>query len=140
LDYFKESEIGDVDGDGLREILDPWGNPIEFLRWAPGFVSDLQPHDPVASPDPFDPLDMDRPSGGPRENYRLVPLIYSAGPDGIYDVVSDDNPPISYATIVPRNDPYYTFGGRQLGEAVDVNSDGEFDNFDNVNNHFLNAN
>jgi type II secretory pathway pseudopilin PulG len=37
LDFFKENEIGDVDGDGMLEILDAWGNPIEFLRWAPGF-------------------------------------------------------------------------------------------------------
>jgi hypothetical protein len=83
---------------------------------------------------------MDMPSGGPRENYRLVPLIYSSGPDGIYDIVSDDNPPISYATIVPRNDPYYTFGGRQIGEPADVDSDGELDHLDNINNHFLDAN
>ncbi|MCA9122875.1 MAG: prepilin-type N-terminal cleavage/methylation domain-containing protein [Planctomycetaceae bacterium] len=39
LDFFKESEIGDVDGDGMSEILDGWGNPIEFLRWAPGFAT-----------------------------------------------------------------------------------------------------
>lgn len=39
LDFFKENEIGDVDDDGMPEILDGWGNPIEFLRWAPGFAT-----------------------------------------------------------------------------------------------------
>jgi prepilin-type N-terminal cleavage/methylation domain-containing protein len=37
LDYFSTDEIGDVDGDGMKEILDGWGRPIEFLRWAPGY-------------------------------------------------------------------------------------------------------
>ncbi|MDP7019038.1 MAG: hypothetical protein QGG36_24795 [Pirellulaceae bacterium] len=39
LDYFRENEVGDLDNDGMREILDGWGNPILFLRWAPGFSS-----------------------------------------------------------------------------------------------------
>jgi hypothetical protein len=41
LSVFQPSEIGDKDGDGRFEILDPWGNPIEFIRWAPGFDSPL---------------------------------------------------------------------------------------------------
>ena len=39
LDFFKETEIGDIDDDGMREIHDAWGRPIEFLRWAPGFAT-----------------------------------------------------------------------------------------------------
>jgi hypothetical protein len=38
LKFFRDSEIGDVDGDGMKEILDAWGRPIYFLRWAPGFT------------------------------------------------------------------------------------------------------
>ncbi len=37
LDFLFPSEIGDTDGDGMLEVLDPFGNPLGFLRWAPGF-------------------------------------------------------------------------------------------------------
>jgi prepilin-type N-terminal cleavage/methylation domain-containing protein len=37
LDYFMEREIADTDGDGMPELLDAWGRPIEFIRWAPGY-------------------------------------------------------------------------------------------------------
>lgn len=89
LDFFKATEIGDTDADGMPEILDAWGRPIEFLRWAPGYsistgvdgmwglaatddinfrgeagsddevVSDLHVPDGRLSPDPFDPLLVD---------------------------------------------------------------------------------
>lgn len=65
------SNIGDVDGDGMPEFIDAWGRPIRFIRWAPGFVSDIQPYDPINNPndphltaknhDPFDPLKMQHP-------------------------------------------------------------------------------
>jgi prepilin-type N-terminal cleavage/methylation domain-containing protein len=38
LDYLSSDEIGDTDEDGMREILDAWGTPIEFLRWPAGFT------------------------------------------------------------------------------------------------------
>ena len=35
------------------EFIDGWGNPIRFLRWPAGFVSDLQPLvEPAATRDP----------------------------------------------------------------------------------------
>jgi prepilin-type N-terminal cleavage/methylation domain-containing protein len=37
LDFFAPNEIGDTDSDGMSEILDGWGTPIAFLRWAPGY-------------------------------------------------------------------------------------------------------
>jgi type II secretory pathway pseudopilin PulG len=40
-ELFNESNIGDVDGDGFKEFIDGWGQPIRFLRWAPGFPSEL---------------------------------------------------------------------------------------------------
>lgn len=48
---FKDREVDDVDGDGLKEFVDAWGNPIFFLRWAPGMVgSGVQP--PIIPDDP----------------------------------------------------------------------------------------
>ncbi|MEX0978122.1 MAG: type II secretion system protein, partial [Pirellulales bacterium] len=41
-EVFKPDSIADTDGDGFPEFIDAWGQPIEFLRWAPGFQSELQ--------------------------------------------------------------------------------------------------
>jgi prepilin-type N-terminal cleavage/methylation domain-containing protein len=87
LDFLREDEIGDLDGDGMPEILDAWGRPIAFLRWPAGFVAhpgsdftwdtsddipayselqsvivDSDDTDYVAPEvyDPFDPLRVDR--------------------------------------------------------------------------------
>lgn len=47
---FSDREIGDTNGNGFNEFLDGWGNPIFFLRWAPGLTnSSRQP-----SPDQLD--------------------------------------------------------------------------------------
>ena len=44
LENLHGSEIGDTDGNGLLEFIDAWGNPIFFIRAAPGFTgSDRQP-------------------------------------------------------------------------------------------------
>jgi prepilin-type N-terminal cleavage/methylation domain-containing protein len=42
LDYFSTDEVGDVDGDGFKEILDAWGRPIVFVRWPAGYVREQQ--------------------------------------------------------------------------------------------------
>jgi hypothetical protein len=97
LTGLRPEQVGDVDNDGKKEFLDAWGNPIAFLRWAPGFVSDLNPPDPNVTPtftpslrtysalqiadttnrhDPFDDSIADVTA------YALFPLVYSAGPDG----------------------------------------------------------
>jgi hypothetical protein len=99
---FKEADIGDTDGDGAPEFLDGWGHPINFLRWAPGFDSQiqlnansLQKNDntlatywTTAAAKDHDPFDVFR-----RDPfaYRLVPLIYSPGRDESYGLVSDTN-------------------------------------------------
>lgn len=171
LDFLKEEEIGDIDGDGMYEILDGWGRPIEFLRWAPGYAtlpgpdgawgdpatdddgngtdddfwergwpgtddeSEVQPRVGIGVTDPFDPMKRDQ-----RETYRLVPLLYSSGSDKIYDTTSDDNPVLVYVNTTPKDDPYVTLsGGRQLGQPVDVDSDGEFNDIDNITNHLIAA-
>jgi hypothetical protein len=100
LESFAESEIGDLDNDGMPEILDAWGRPIYFLRWAPGYVSGLQVQDPLLrEPDPFDPLRVDPrwennndadPNTRLDDPFALYPLIYSAGRDHQYGVVRRD--------------------------------------------------
>ena len=93
---FGQNEVADIDH-GWPVFIDGWGNPIMFLRWAPGFcsgvglnpnpfnpsnpnqprvdTSDIQTGDPINDHDPFDSRRIFS------INYRLIPLIYSGGPD-----------------------------------------------------------
>ncbi|REK08455.1 MAG: prepilin-type N-terminal cleavage/methylation domain-containing protein [Planctomycetota bacterium] len=41
-DFFRADSVADTDEDGFPEFVDAWGMPIQFIRWAPGFQSDLQ--------------------------------------------------------------------------------------------------
>jgi len=82
LENFRAQEIIDADGDGNKEFADGWGNPIAFMRWAPGFSSPVQSNAPTAQHDPLDPLNTDA------NAYALVPLVYSAGPDETYGLIT----------------------------------------------------
>lgn len=87
---FSEGEVGDNDQDGLPEFVDGWGRPIRYILWPAGyFSSDKCESDLQVTPDstnskfvhdPFDTANIE--PGTP----ALYPLIYSAGPDGIYDI------------------------------------------------------
>jgi prepilin-type N-terminal cleavage/methylation domain-containing protein len=132
-DSIKDSEIGDVDGDGLFEFLDGWGNPICFLRWAPGFESDLQPPEARANArkkeyhDPFDPLMTDD------RAFALFPLIYSAGRDQKWDIYHGG----SAGERGSMNDPYSSM---QVGQGKDEKGfgfveDGYDNSHDNIHNH-----
>ncbi len=158
LDYFKESEFGDLDGDGMPEILDGWGRPIRFLRWAPGFIgvrSNLHRRD---APDPLDPLNVRGGRGqsagtGIYDHFPLYPLVISAGPDEQLDIpfrVDDTDEMAAMITgtaaspVIP-NDPYIPisspsqplYDGRLFGEEFDVDADGYEAYFDNISNHQL---
>lgn len=146
---FNESSIGDTDGDGAREFLDGWGNPISFLRWAPGFDSDLQANAnslvnrmdqrwlDQASAD-HDPFDVFR-----SENwaFRLTPVIFSPGSDERYDIVTATGTTLWPSAVTTttaygtrRLDPYTPIPTAStdlyLGTAVD---DGAADNITNHN-------
>jgi len=145
---FTESEIGDTDNDGMPEFLDGYGQPINFLRWAAGFESELQPRNPETSPDPLDPLGVGRklngqsaivtPTGGGGDDdygFKLYPLIYSVGPDGegaimLLGMVSGDN---------PYNFYLYDGDGKdyQLGSPMPDGPNLEGGWFDNTFNHYL---
>jgi hypothetical protein len=193
MDFFKEDEIDDVDGDGMPEILDGWGRPIMFLRWAPGFtywwgidqrwgvlnvdddaqgtdddlvergwtlsddvrVSDLQSPNGAASPDPFDPMQVDprwrdtNPSTNQakkgNEPFALIPLVFSSGRDGVYELwdAPRATPPFAYFNVV--NDPYHEFTDAatsqpvQIGMPYDANGDGVLGSDDNITNHLIEA-
>jgi len=80
MEQFSQSELGTVDGEPV--FVDGWGNPIMWLRWAPGYTSPIQlgvGHEN----DDHDPLDTRKADAFA---FRLVPLIYSSAgrmkPDG----------------------------------------------------------
>jgi hypothetical protein len=163
LDFFRDNEIGDVDGDGMPEILDGWGNPISFLRWAPGFESQAQIRNCIQAPDYFDPLHADprwepsltvfsqkypdypielKPQFIPQQAnlekaiFNLLPLIFSAGPDRSYGLITDTSGPPFHAypltTPLPV-DPYAPVSpGVYIGQR-----DGTSDADDNITNHLI---
>jgi hypothetical protein len=154
---FKEADIGDTDGDGAPEFLDGWGHPINFLRWAPGFDSQIQlnannlqtidstlpTYWKTAAAKDHDPFDVYRVDP---LAFRLVPLIYSGGRDETFGIelvkpyvtwpgVANTT---SLANPLPKLIPYKMASDpsappdRLLGTAV---SDGTAT--DNIHNHLL---
>jgi hypothetical protein len=140
MEQFQTNEIATDSTTGLNYFVDGWGNPIYFLRWAPAYISPLQP-DPttITQHDPFDPLNVDPnyPS-----TYPLYPLIYSAGPDGVFDIaVEIGTNPVKYSAI--NNDPYTNTGANpvriQIGKG-DADGDGNDQSLDNITNHDIGEN
>lgn len=159
------ADIGDKDGNGFLEFHDAWGNPIHFIRWAPGFVSDLQrgPTSAATSHDPFDPLKLQP------EAFALYPLIYSAGPDRSCDIVRAPTDATGSITVfVASSKSFTTTDGAtlkynpytflnvtttspsnvtqsvQMGTPLDVETTGEINgsdgyrsNDDNITNHLI---
>lgn len=168
---FTSLDIGDVDEDGAPEFLDGWGRPIEWLRWAPGFVtrSAAMTGDADADHDPYDPYRRDLATALPplskypntlkpfvaglKDNYpafRLVPLVFSAGPDGVYDIISSrGNDQGKVVTFTGTNDvalnPYFidsSLGGMMAnspdyGFGMPDLRDGEDQTKDNLTNHLI---
>lgn len=141
-DYFLPEEIGDVDGDGMKEILDGWGQPIEFLRWAPGYVTNTgmlttqtQPNGSnVYTPDPFDPARVDsryRDADITNDPFELRPLLISGGRDKELGIVLDNSPvPLSY--FQNGNDPWLALTPQRIGEPLA----GATTYADNITSHY----
>jgi hypothetical protein len=154
-DQFKQEEIGDVDQDGAPEFIDGWGQPIYFIRWAPGFTSELQTHN---DPDQFDSRNI-YPSvtgnAGAGQLYpatstqitptfALYPFIFSGGPDKSYGI--DKQTFFSYADH--NNDPFSSVW--VLGATNSFGTPYDTDNLygggntnaaciDNIHNHLITA-
>lgn len=50
MEMFRQTEIGDTDGDGYFEFIDGWGRAISFIRWPAGFPTNKGP---LSEMDPF---------------------------------------------------------------------------------------
>ncbi len=140
-ELFQENEIGDYDQDGFFEFHDAWGRPIMFLRWAPGFVSEMQPlpRDEDNDHDPFDPRKVDGAA------YRLVPLICSGGPDKTYGIHVDGLDPAT--AWVFQYDFLDTTPGRLYTHTLAENigkfystGDDAGTHHDNITNHSIGMN
>lgn len=159
VEQFSRDDVGDVDGDGNPEFIDAWGRPIQFLRWAPGFlidplslrnISDVQRpidatdlvNNPPKGGDAMNPwrVNVDAPAQvGPRYDPDLTPLVYSAGPDGVFDIWHGMS---LYANTAELNDPYFTSTAAaslnmQAGQPMTplTSSPGEVGYVDNIHNH-----
>ncbi len=101
IELFGRSEIGDTDGDGLRELLDANRRPIQWIRWPSGFEGILRNHPDLLDPSLInnrfagDSWDRSKADPGLRKTRGTVddslrpgvgtsPLVVSSGADGIF--------------------------------------------------------
>ena len=147
--FLSENEVGDVDGDGMPEILDAWDEPIRFLRWAPGFDSPLYDR---GQPDPFDPHQVDNmwnadSSSGAR--FPLYPVLLSTGPNREFALITlfpGFNPyrkQIAHGLLEWYVDPYHKDGVLQIGSvpASDPDHpDPAYSASDDIHNHLVETN
>jgi prepilin-type N-terminal cleavage/methylation domain-containing protein len=162
LTHFSQSDIGDLDNDGLSEFLDGWGQPIGFIRWPAGFASPRQSRDETKEFDQFNPhralRDISKPSqpqvndippnaiqaGVPRR-FAMFPLIYSGGPDRRADLVtgaeSNNNSAVAVHYSVGGSpsyvDPYLIVPGTNMQMGQPIENDGAREHGDNIHNHEL---
>jgi prepilin-type N-terminal cleavage/methylation domain-containing protein len=154
LEQFSQSEIGDVDGNGLPEFIDGWGRDISFLRWAPGFsaactdgsyvdptnalipvlgASAIQTANPKWNHDPFDTRKVDKLA------FQLFPLIYSPGPDGKLGIIKNGAKDLSnlgyyFSHDATTQDMFDDPEFQKIGRASsDDGSDTDY--LDNITNH-----
>jgi prepilin-type N-terminal cleavage/methylation domain-containing protein len=81
---FTSQDIGDTDDDGAPEFIDGWGEPIGWIRWPAGYISDMQPADAngnrnLGDHDPFDPFRRDAPeavTSPPNPRLSDYPSVY----------------------------------------------------------------
>lgn len=103
IESIPQSNIGDVDGDGMQEILDGWGTPIAFIRWPVDFANDSQNDSQndlgiARTNDELDAFEVDFgfiASNTPavatgltrRAPFSIRPLVVSAGSDRVFDIL-----------------------------------------------------
>lgn len=130
-ELFADNEIADTDADGYPEFVDGWGRPIYFIRCPVAFPdSDIQlPPTATAAEkaqdhDPFDPLRVDPTA------WRVVPLIFSAGPDGFFGLDLQGN--LGYFA---KWNEWYNFPVGAPAEDPNIPDDYLGCHLDNIHNH-----
>jgi prepilin-type N-terminal cleavage/methylation domain-containing protein len=124
----RSSEVGDKDQDGMPEFWDAWGNPIEFLLWAPGLELPVGTNFFSAGA-AFPTTGVVRPMLG------LRPVIYSTGPDGQAGYLRGDlnldlgSSPLGRDCGNPSATSVADRGGRDSNQSVDYRRD-NVTNFD----------
>ena len=143
IDSFSNTEIGDTDGNGLKEFLDGWGRPIYYIRWPAGFLvqnnamTNLQTGDFTNDHDPFDTAKVDA------NAFAIYPLIYSAGADGMTGLF----PPAEFSQMkwnslegVNGPTPWASSNGmpatKNASTGGNNREDAEF-SYDNITNHVM---
>lgn len=71
-EHIRAGDSGDIDHDGMREFIDAWGNPIEFLRWAPGFVSPMQPFYNYPNAEPYSKIYASNPNVQSQDGSQIL--------------------------------------------------------------------
>lgn len=113
---FREADVGDTDGDGAPEFLDGWGQPISFIRWAPGFESDGQ-----LSVESLQAL-----YAKPREGTPVESVVAAIRDDhDPYDLFRVDAPPTNLSGFDATTDSEAARGWRLVPLIFSVGSDGE---------------
>ncbi|MFN7731492.1 MAG: type II secretion system protein [Pirellula sp.] len=114
MEMFGRTEIGDTDGDGLREFLDANRRPIQWIRWPSGFPGALRYHPDLLDPALIDPwtklsrftgdsLDRSRADigfslssstnlKGLQPDVGTFPLVVSSGADGQFGLRFEFDP------------------------------------------------
>lgn len=151
LEGFHPSEVGDKDGDGYLEFWDAWETPIGWLRWPAAYPSALNQSYKLmvtnssgamepTSPDAFDPYRTALDTTGTsywaaartQMPWTLVPLILSAGPDGIAGI--DNSVAIPYADVNNQNPFYPSPESPSVGAVITGSATATQDN---ITNHDL---
>ncbi len=117
IDSLNTREIGDTDEDGMPEVLDAWGRPLGFMRWPCGYYLpllweknstgptlptplQLANHKMQLGKDSIDILytdpryaDTGTANHQANDPFPMLPMIVSAGNDGVFDLYGLDNDP-----------------------------------------------
>ena len=112
LDFLFPSEIGDTDGDGMLEVLDAFGNPLGFLRWAPGISARSGVDGRWGTPNVDDNNDgiIDNAlefGMGVHDDYRSFSGIQGVDPGDSPDWTDVGGADYRLFDLNPSNDPYH---------------------------------